>query len=174
MSEKRGRGRPPKLKPIAPEQFVTPVAEILPPSKAPTTISKLNPKDPSQIERWPATLPTEVALELTDDPEKVCKAYKLTPEEWFYLQNDPDFNAAVDAEREALKKPGASFQKKAALQAEEILRTSWKLIHDPNTPAPQKADLIKSTVRWAGYDNKDSVSVGNQVGLSIQINLREK
>lgn len=171
-AEKRGRGRPPKLKEITPEQF----GEILPPisAKPPAPVRQLNPHDPSIIEPWPRTLPLEVALGLTDNPETVCKAYKLTADEWFHLQHDPDFLAAVAEEREGLKKDGATFQKKAALQAEVYLQTAWKLIHDPDTPAPQKADLIKSTIRWAGYDNKDSVNVGTQVGLSINLILGDK
>ena len=57
-------------------------------------------------------------------------------------------------------------------QAEELLTTSWVLIHDPTTSPAVKADLIKSTVKWAGLEPKNdaqAVDVGG--GVKITINL---
>lgn len=171
---KRGRGRPRKhpLEPLAPEQFAQP--EILPPVvKQPIPTRELNPVDPAHIEPWPRTLPIEIALQ-TGPIDKLVAAYKLTEDDWAALSANPDFIAECDNYREQLKTEGMSFKMKARLQAEEILKTSWKMIHDENTPAPQRADLIKTTFRVAGYDSKEGVGVGNAVGLSINLILGDK
>jgi hypothetical protein len=173
---KRGRGRPRKhpLQQLEPSQFEPP-AEILPPAPKPPAVQTrvLNPLDPAEIQLWPRTLPIEIALQ-TGPIEKLVEAYKISPEDWAVLSCNPDFLAEVDAQREALKTEGMSFKMKARLQAEEILKTSWKMIHDEDTPAPQRADLIKTTFRVAGYDSKEGVGVGNAVGLSINLILGDK
>jgi hypothetical protein len=174
---KRGRGRPRKhpLQPIEPSQFEpahSPV-EILPPAVQNVPAKRLNPVDPAMIEPWPRTLPIEIALQ-TGPIEKLVEAYKISPKDWEVLSCNPDFIAEVEAQREALKTDGMSFKMKARLQAEEMLKTSWRLVHDPDTPAPQKADLIKTTFRVAGYDSKEGIGVGNAVGLSINLILGDK
>lgn len=170
---KRGRGRPRKhpLQPIAPEQFAPP--EILPPAVSTPPTRELNPVDPAYIEPWPRTLPIEIALQ-TGPIDKLVEAYKISPDEWAVLSANPDFQAEVEAQREALKTEGMSFKMKARLQAEEMLRTSWQMVHNPDTPAPQRVDLIKTTFRVAGYDNKEGTAIGNAVGLSINLILGDK
>jgi hypothetical protein len=72
-----------------------------------------------------------------------------------------------------VKKEGMSFRLKARLQAEELLKTSWRLIHAPTDEVPPsvKADLVKATMRWAGYDNKETAAGAVNNGFNIQINL---
>lgn len=178
---KRGRGRPrkhplPELKELRPGDFITetyPLPEVLPPTVKATHAKVLNPRDPSEIEAWPRNLPIEIALQ-TGPIDKLVEAYKISPEEWAVLSTNPDFQAEVEAQREALKTEGMSFKMKARLQAEEMLRTSWQMVHNPDTPAPQRVDLIKTTFRVAGYDNKEGVNVGAAVGLSINLILGDK
>ena len=56
--------------------------------------------------------------------------------------------------------------------AEELLTTSWLLIHDPAVSPAVKADLIKSTVKWAGLEPKDAGPQDNGTGgVKITINL---
>jgi hypothetical protein len=66
-----------------------------------------------------------------------------------------------------------TFRLKARAQAEELLTTSWTLIHSSDVSAAVKADLIKSTVKWGGLEpQKDFSGVDNQGGgVSITINL---
>jgi hypothetical protein len=67
---------------------------------------------------------------------------------------------------------GLTFKLKARAQAEELLTTSWLLIHDPAVSPAVKADLIKSTVKWAGLEPKDTtVTDGGTGGVKITINL---
>jgi hypothetical protein len=65
-----------------------------------------------------------------------------------------------------------TFKLKARAQAEELLTTSWMLIHDSAVSPAVKADLIKSTVKWAGLEPKGEVTnEGNGGGVRININL---
>ncbi len=118
---------------------------------------------------WPATLPIEIALKVAP-LERILDAYGIHAFEWEALRNDPLFKAEVERAAEMLKQEGMSFRTKARLQAEELLRTSWKIIHDDTMPANVRADLLKFTVRVAGYDvSKDGGPTQN--GLQININL---
>mgnify|MGYP006270214475 CR=1 FL=1 len=176
---KRSRGRPrktPTLEQLRPGDFVTeeaPLPEILPPTVRAKPMHVLNPLDPAEIQPWPRTLPIEIALQ-TGPIEKLIEAYKISPDDWDVLSRNPDFLAEVEAQREALKTEGMSFKMKARLQAEELLKVSWRMIQSEATPAPQRADLIKTTYRIAGYDNKEGVNVGAAVGLSINLILGDK
>jgi hypothetical protein len=66
-----------------------------------------------------------------------------------------------------------TFRLKARAQAEELLTTSWTLIHSNDVSAAVKADLIKSTVKWGGLEPQKDMSGGDgpQGGVSITINL---
>lgn len=164
---KRGRGRPRKV----------PLVEILPPADdtAPLPVSSLHPHDPTNIERWNPNLPVEVALGVTDDPEVVCKEYKLTPEEWYWLQRNPDFQEVCEQYREMIKTPDDEFRMKAKLLAGDHLKLANRMVRDPDVPPKEKITLMQTIFRMAGYDNKnEGAAVGNAVGLSIQINMGEK
>lgn len=127
-------------------------------------------RDPANI-AWPPTLPVEIALK-TAPMNDIREAYGYSSEEWARLKDDPAFLADLAAAVQMVKQEGMSFKLKARLQAEELLKTSWRLIHAPadEVPSSVKADLIKATARWAGYDNKEQ---GGSSGPSfaIQINL---
>ena len=137
------------------------------------TIKDYDPgKDPAAI-GWPPTLPIEIALK-TAPMADIRDAYGYSSDEWMALRDNPDFLADLAAAVAMVREEGMSFKLKAKLQAEELLKTSWRLIHAPidEVPSSVKADLIKATARWAGYDAKDNGSgaaTGNS--LNIQINL---
>lgn len=136
-----------------------------------TKIEEETPRDPSLI-GYPPTLPIELALK-TASPAELKVEYGFTDEEWAALRYDQMFLADVMAAAEMVKKEGMTFKLKARLQAEELLKESWRLIHSKSADVPPsvKADLIKSTMRWAGYDNKEAIAGGQVNGLNIQINL---
>lgn len=129
-------------------------------------------RDPASI-AWPPTLPVEIALK-TAPMNDIREAYGYSNEEWMRLKDDPAFLADLAAAVQMVKQEGMSFKLKARLQAEELLKTSWRLIHAPadEVPSSVKADLIKATARWAGYDNRDQVAGSGQPTFAIQINLR--
>lgn len=127
--------------------------------------------DPARL-GYPPTLPVEVALR-TASTRAICESYGLSREQWDALRQNPGFVAHVQRIVEAVQKDGGlSFKLKAQLQAEELLKTSWRLIHAPGAQvAPSvKADLIKFTVRAAGLDG--SKDQGNALaGNALQINI---
>lgn len=135
------------------------------------TFNSYDPKrDPAAI-GWPPTLPIEIALK-TAPMAEIRDAYGFSAEEWMALKDNPEFLADLAAAVAMVKEEGMSFKLKARLQAEELLKTSWRLIHAPidEVPSSVKADLIKATARWAGYDAKDNGG-GQANSLNIQINL---
>lgn len=102
----------------------------------------------------------------------ICNAYGISREEWEKMRHDPVFIAEVAGASEALKKEGMSFKMKARLQSEELLKTSWRMIHASSDEVPPsvKADLIKFTVRAAGLV-EDKSSNQNQQTNALQINI---
>ena len=123
--------------------------------------------DPADI-GYPATFPIEIALR-TASIKTICESYNISKDEWDVLRYDPVFISELK-----IASDGMSFRMKAKLQSEELLKTSWNLIHDKtgNVPPAVRADLIKFTIRAAGLDgSRDPANgaIGNS--LQIQINL---
>ena len=82
------------------------------------------------------------------------------------------FLKKVESYRNEIREKGMTFKLKARAQAEELLTTSWTLIHNPDTSAAVKADLIKSTVKWGGLEPKNDTAIeGQGGGVKITINL---
>lgn len=136
------------------------------------TIKDYQPKrDPASI-GWPPTLPIEIALK-TAPMSDIRDAYGYSQDEWMALRDNPEFLSDLAAAVAMVREEGMSFKLKARLQAEELLKTSWRLIHAPidEVPSSVKADLIKATARWAGYDAKDNGGGAAGNSLNIQINL---
>jgi hypothetical protein len=108
--------------------------------------------DPAAL-GWPASLPLELALR-QQPVKEICEAYGIDRYEYERLRNDSNFRKAVAEATETLKEDGASFKLKARAQSEELLKTSWNLIHRPldEVSASVKAQLIMFTVRCAGLD----------------------
>jgi hypothetical protein len=129
--------------------------------------------DPARL-GWPPTMPYELVLR-TGTPREICESYGIDRDKWAVLRVDPRFVAAVEEADEKLREEGMAFKVKARLQSEELLQTSWGMIHDADTPHNVRADLLKFTIRAAGLDgSKDQAAqaahaIGN--ALNIQINL---
>ena len=108
--------------------------------------------DPAAL-GWPPALPLELALQQTPVRE-ICQAYGMTRLDYDRLRQDKAFRRAVTQAYNTLQEEGASFRLKARAQSEELLKTSWNLIHRPldEVSASVKAQLIQMTIRVAGYD----------------------
>lgn len=137
--------------------------------QAPAVIKPVRPANPSVL-GWPPMLPFELAMR-QHPPKVICKAYGIDKEEFETLVDDPHFAKAYTDAVEGLRKEGMSFRIKARLQAEAMLDKSWKMVMDESTPNTIKADLIKSTVRWAGYEPKGPEVGAGGSAFMIQINL---
>lgn len=125
-------------------------------------------RDPSEL-GYPPMLPVELALRI-ETPAKICALYGIGRDEFSAIIKHPVFVKAYQEAVESLKVDGMSFKLKAKMQAEEYLKTSFAMVQDRNTSDAVRANLIHSTVRWAGYDAKAAeASTGGN--FSIQINL---
>lgn len=111
-----------------------------------------------------------------DTQTDLCRRHNLSLDDLIALSQDPVFVSKVDEYKNELANNGTSFRLKARVQAEELLMTSWQLIHDPSTPSNVKADLIKSTVRWGDLEpaKSSSTEAGDQSGVKVIINFGDK
>ncbi len=131
----------------------------------------MNPVSP----RWTDRFAFDLALLLEGSGEKLDELldrHEVSASELLIFKGDALFLKKVDAFREEVHTKGLTFRVKARAQAEELLKTSWTLIHDPVVSPAVKADLIKSTVKWAGLDTGpagDGPGAGG--GVTISINL---
>lgn len=131
---------------------------------------------PLNYTKWSDRLALDVALTLEGSGEtlqEVMTRHGITALDIIEFNKDPLFLKKVDTFRGEVRDKGLTFKMKARAQAEELLTTSWLLIHSPEVSAAVKADLIKSTVKWAGLEPKDNsnVDAGAGGGVRITINL---
>lgn len=139
------------------------------PSRA---IAPVAPSDPARL-GYPPTFPFEIALR-TSTTRAICEAYGIAEDEWELIRHHPAFLDDLDRAVKVVREEGMSFKIKAKLQAEELLKTSWRLIHDNATPANVKADLVKATMRWAEYDTppqKDSPAAAGRGSFVINMHF---
>ena len=116
---------------------------------------------------WQSSLVMDVAMGVPEDT--ICEAYDLQYPQLVAITEDPAFLLRLGKVAEDLKKHGASFRMKAQMQAEELLNTSFTMIHDTDIDPKVRGKLIADTIRWAGYDN--SKEAQGEVGPGISINI---
>ena len=125
--------------------------------------------------KWNDRLAFDVALTLEGSGEtlqEVITRHNISANDILTFNADPVFLKKVEGYRTEVREKGLTFKLKARAQAEELLTTSWLLIHDPAVSPAVKADLIKSTVKWAGLEPKDAGPQDNGTGgVKITINL---
>lgn len=129
-------------------------------------------RDPAMVP-YPPMLPVELALR-QHSVKTICEAYGIDSTEWSALKQNPVFLDDLKARVAELKRDGMTFRMKARLQAEEMLKKSWEMVHSPGDAVPPavRADLIKFTIRAAGYDgSKDQAAAAIAAGTNLQINL---
>lgn len=125
--------------------------------------------------KWNDRLAFDVALLLEGSGEampEIIARHNISALDMAKFSADPVYLKKVEHYRSEIQEKGLTFKLKARAQAEELLTTSWLLIHDPSTSPAVKADLIKSTVKWAGLEPKgEIVNEGGGGGVRITINL---
>lgn len=138
-----------------------------------TELVPTNPTDLKERPEWSSHLALDVAIGTSVDA--ILEAYSLQMHELVAIKKDPQFITQVNKMRKDLDKEGVSFRLKAQIQAEHYLQNSWDMIHDGDVDPKVRADLIKSTMRWAGYDSPAGAGVaGAGGGFSVVINLGGK
>lgn len=130
---------------------------------------------PLKHTKWSDRLAFDVALTLEGSGEtlqEVMGRHSIDANDLITFKRDPVFLKKVEHYRDEVREKGMTFRLKARAQAEELLTTSYLLIHDPGVSPAVKADLIKSTVKWAGLEPKnDDNAEGAAGGVRITINL---
>lgn len=130
---------------------------------------------PLRHTKWSDRLAMDMALLLEGSGEtlqEIMDRHNIDVTDINRFNNDNVFLKKVESLRNEVRDKGLTFKMKARAQAEELLTTSWVLIHDPTTSPAVKADLIKSTVKWAGLEPKnDQVTAEASGGVKITINL---
>ncbi|MGA0847488.1 MAG: hypothetical protein ACO3PY_02615 [Pontimonas sp.] len=125
--------------------------------------------------KWSDRLAFDVALALEGSGEtldEIKQRHRITASDLLVFNKDRVFLKKVEAYREDIRDKGITFKLKARAQAEELLTTSWMLIHSADVSPAVKADLIKSTVKWAGLEAKaDEGTGGASGGVKININF---
>lgn len=130
---------------------------------------------PLNLTKWSDRLAFDVALMLEGSGEtlqEVIARHKISAADLLEYNKDTVFLKKVEHYQTEIKEKGLTFRLKARAQAEELLSTSYMLIHDPGVSAAVKADLIKATVKWAGLEPKNEPTEGGAGGgVRITINL---
>ena len=129
---------------------------------------------PFNYTKWSDRLAFDMALLLEGSGEEMSEMlsrHRISTDEIAAFSKDPVFLKKVEHYREEVREKGLTFRMKARAQAEELLVTSWTLIHSPDVSAAVKADLIKQTVKWGGLEPKNDTEVNAGGGVRITINL---
>lgn len=125
--------------------------------------------------KWTDRLAFDVALALEGSGEsldEIKQRHRITASDLLVFNKDRVFLKHVETYRDEIRDKGLTFKLKARAQAEELLTTSWGLIHSPDVSPAVKADLIKSTVKWAGLEAKvEEANAGAAGGVKININF---
>lgn len=139
------------------------------PAMPPGDRSHIETRNPADL-GFPPMLPIELALKIAPVPD-ICGHYGISKDQFAAIIAHPVFIKAYQEAVESLKVDGMSFKMKARMQAEGFLATSFAMVTNPATSDAVRADLIKNTVRWAGYDAKAADVAGGGQSFNIQINL---
>lgn len=127
---------------------------------------------------WSDRLAFDLALKLegsSETTDEILQRHGLNTDQLLGFNKDKVFLRKVESYRTEIREKGITFKLKARAQAEELLTTSWQLIHAPDVSPSVKADLIKSTVKWAGLEPKGEVDTGGASGgVTITINMGDK
>jgi hypothetical protein len=129
---------------------------------------------PFNYTKWSDRLAFDMALLLEGSGETVpelIQRHRISQDELVAFSKDPVFIKKVEHYRGEVQEKGLTFRMKARAQAEELLVTSWTLIHSPDVSAAVKADLIKQTVKWGGLEPKNEAETTAGGGVRITINL---
>lgn len=106
--------------------------------------------------------------------EELMAQLQLSQRDFELLLSDDLFRRKVREYAKELTENGTSFVLKARVQAEELLKTNFKLARHAETPPSVAVAAIANAVRWAGYDKKagpEGEDAGNRPKISINISL---
>lgn len=124
--------------------------------------------------RWTDRFALDLAMSLEgsgDKPAALLKEYEFTAYDLEVFSKDPFFLKRVEDFRIQLREKGFTFKLKAQIQAEELLDTSWDIIHTQDVSPAVKADLIKWTSKVAGFEPTGGKNDNTGNAVQIVINM---
>ena len=129
---------------------------------------------PLKHTKWSDRLAFDMALLLEGSGESLDELrarHRITVDDLVLFNKDKVYLKKVESYRAEIVEKGMTFKLKARAQAEELLTTSWTMIHSPETSSAVKADLIKSTVKWGGLETNNTNTEDASGGVKITSNL---
>ena len=129
---------------------------------------------PLKHTKWSDRLAFDMALLLEGSGEtldEIRTRHKITVDDIVKFNTDKVYLKKVESYRTEIVDKGMTFKLKARAQAEELLTTSWTMIHSLEVSSAVKADLIKSTVKWGGLETNNTNTEDASGGVKITINL---
>lgn len=108
-----------------------------------------------------------------DGLEDILPRYDITEAEFTVLSDTPVFRRELAMAMRDAREYGLPFQRKAKVQAESYLEILDHLVYSELTPANVRLEAIRSTVRWAGLEPKESKEgeSGEKNVINVQINF---
>ena len=98
----------------------------------------------------------------------------LTDSEFIDLTSNKLFKQKVAGFVKELEESGMSFRMKAHILAEDLLKSQYRLLKDPDTPASVVVNGVANIVRWAGLEKKADGGTADAAGgnrISVNISL---
>lgn len=105
------------------------------------------------------------------DEDLILEAYGLQSHELQAVKRSATFQQQAKRVQKQLEEDGGAFRIKAQAQAEEMLKEAFKLSVDPDMDPKVRADMIKSQVRWAGYDAPKQDGGAGSSGFAVHIHF---
>lgn len=128
------------------------------------------PVNPASVLRNPLlskNLAVDIALRVSE--ESICEEYGLQHHELVSIIHDPQFVVELTAVQKALRDNSERFKLKCQMQSEHLLQESWNMIHNQEVSHSVRADLLKATVRWAGYERSGTAGGGGGEGSKFSV-----
>lgn len=104
---------------------------------------------------------------------QVVKNEGLTLAEYHDIEANPTFQKHLAKYEQELTDSGFSFEAKCKILAEDMLPGFYNLGRDMDTPAPVRAKIMESLVKWGKLEPKTDAVMGGSSGFSININLTQ-
>lgn len=103
----------------------------------------------------------------------VAKRYGYSEEEWQALEAREDVTAALEAAKRELEASGVTFQNKAKLMADGLIKDVFQNALQRSAPLKDKVAALLAVSKLAGWDTGNQ-SVNTGPAFSISINLPTK
>lgn len=117
-------------------------------------------------------LAREIAIDHLDSAQ-IQEIYKITPEEWVILQNNPRFQKLLESEIIAWQSASNTSERtklKAGAMIEDWLVEAHARLHDQHETLNSKVELAKLITNISGMTKPEATAVGGS-GFSVTINL---